>query len=148
MDAQFFSVSNSIVVERPTKLLERCNRFKQLSRCIISLGESSQRNSKNVLGLLQELARGTYMPCSLSLMLALLFFPSTTKASNEISEEKLIDFLNDRQRDPRLNEILYPHYNSQRVREIIATYEPDQELVKRGQCSKDILVERFEAPST
>ena len=44
----------------------------------------------------------------------------------------MIEFLNDKQRDPRLNEILYPHYNKTRVREIISTYEPDQKLVKEG----------------
>ena len=47
--------------------------------------------------------------------------------------DKLIEFLNEKQRDPRLNEILYPHYNATRVREIISTYEPDQELVKQGE---------------
>lgn len=46
--------------------------------------------------------------------------------------DKFIEFLNEKQRDPRLNEILYPHYNQTRVREIIATYETDQELVKQG----------------
>ena len=46
--------------------------------------------------------------------------------------EKLIEFLNEKQRDPRLNEILYPHYNERRVREIIATYETDVNNVKLG----------------
>ena len=46
--------------------------------------------------------------------------------------EKLIEFLNEKQRDPRLNEILYPHYNERRVREIIATYETDMNKVKLG----------------
>ena len=49
-----------------------------------------------------------------------------------ISVEKLIEFLNEKQRDPRLNEILYPHYNDQRVKEIINEYEADVELVKEG----------------
>ena len=46
--------------------------------------------------------------------------------------EKLIEFLNEKQRDPRLNEILYPHYNEKRVREIISTYETDVNKVKLG----------------
>ena len=36
---------------------------------------------------------------------------------------KLVDFLNDKQRDPRLNEILYPHYNEARVMEIVTRYQ-------------------------
>lgn len=52
--------------------------------------------------------------------------------SDSIGVDKMIEFLNDKQRDPRLNEILYPHYNKTRVREIISTYEPDQKLVKEG----------------
>jgi len=45
----------------------------------------------------------------------------------------MIEFLNDKQRDPRLNEILYPHYNEHRAKEIIAAYEPDPEVAKRGE---------------
>ncbi len=51
----------------------------------------------------------------------------------EISIPKLIEFLNEKQRDPRLNEILYPYYNVHRVREIIQAYEPDPEVIKRGE---------------
>ena len=32
---------------------------------------------------------------------------------------RLVDFLNEKQRDPRLNEILYPHYNDARVAVIV-----------------------------
>lgn len=56
------------------------------------------------------------------------------KGKEELSVEKLMEFLNDRQRDPRLNEILYPHYNAQRAKEIIITHEPDKELVQRGKA--------------
>lgn len=59
---------------------------------------------------------------------------STGGKCDEISTPKLIEFLNEKQRDPRLNEILYPHYNANRVKEIITAYEPDQDLVKR--CKK------------
>ena len=31
------------------------------------------------------------------------------------NHNRLVDFLNEKQRDPRLNEILYPHYNDARV---------------------------------
>lgn len=37
-----------------------------------------------------------------------------------------------RQRDPRLNEILFPHYNKKRILQIIQNYEKDPEYVKNG----------------
>ena len=65
-------------------------------------------------------------------ILAELFVSIYRTDSDTISMEKLIEFLNEKQRDPRLNEILYPHYNERRVREIIATYETDVNKVKLG----------------
>ena len=35
---------------------------------------------------------------------------------------RLVDFLNEKQRDPRLNEILYPHYNDARVAVIVIIF--------------------------
>ena len=57
----------------------------------------------------------------------------------EIDVKSLIEFLNEKQRDPRLNEILYPHYNESRVMEIIRTYEKDTSLVEKGLISKEVL---------
>ena len=37
-----------------------------------------------------------------------------------------------RQRDPRLNEILFPFYDHKRLIQIIQTYEVDPEFVKKG----------------
>jgi len=50
---------------------------------------------------------------------------------------KLVDFLNDKQRDPRLNEILYPHYNEARVMEIVNRYESDPELISKKAIGKE-----------
>lgn len=41
--------------------------------------------------------------------------------------DQFINFLNEKQRDPRLNEILYPLYDEKRSVEIIDTYEQDEE---------------------
>lgn len=41
---------------------------------------------------------------------------------------QLINFLNEKQRDPRLNEILYPLYDEKRTIEIINDYEQDPAL--------------------
>ena len=42
-----------------------------------------------------------------------------------------------RQRDPRLNEILYPFYDEKRAQEIITRYEQSSELTKQGLLSHD-----------
>ena len=38
-----------------------------------------------------------------------------------------IEFMNEKQRDPRLNEILYPCYDEKRCKEIINKYEKNEE---------------------
>ena len=63
--------------------------------------------------------------------------------SNEITVKGLIEFLNEKQRDPRLNEILYPHYNENRVMEIIRTYEKNPVLVEKGLISKEVDVKNI-----
>ena len=47
----------------------------------------------------------------------------------------MVKFLNDKQRDPRLNEILYPLYDPKRVREIIDTYEQNEENRKNRELA-------------
>lgn len=41
-----------------------------------------------------------------------------------ISVEQFVEFLNSYQRDPRLNEILYPYANPDRARDLFQQYEP------------------------
>ncbi|XP_046642966.1 1-phosphatidylinositol 4,5-bisphosphate phosphodiesterase-like isoform X1 [Daphnia pulicaria] len=65
-------------------------------------------------------------------------FQSITKGkSDAIGIIQFIDFLNDKQRDPRLNEILYPLYNEKRATEIIEEYEQDKDNRLRRRLSKD-----------
>lgn len=45
-----------------------------------------------------------------------------------------------RQRDPRLNEILHPFYDEKRASEIISAYERNEELAKLGLLSQDGLI--------
>ncbi|XP_053214000.1 1-phosphatidylinositol 4,5-bisphosphate phosphodiesterase-like [Panonychus citri] len=69
-----------------------------------------------------------------------LFNSITQGKAEHISFRQLVDFLNDKQRDPRLNEILYPLYDEKRAREIISTYEPDTNLSSEGKISQDGLI--------
>ncbi|KAG6798916.1 1-phosphatidylinositol 4,5-bisphosphate phosphodiesterase classes I and II isoform X1 [Apis mellifera caucasica] len=54
-----------------------------------------------------------------------------------MSVTQFVDFLNKTQRDPRLNEILYPYANEARAKDIISQYEPNKYNANRGQLSFD-----------
>ena len=47
--------------------------------------------------------------------------------TDTISMPNFIEFMNEKQRDPRLNEILYPCYDEKRCKEIINKYEKNEE---------------------
>ncbi|XP_041468034.1 1-phosphatidylinositol 4,5-bisphosphate phosphodiesterase beta-4-like isoform X5 [Lytechinus variegatus] len=67
----------------------------------------------------------------------LLFKDIGRNETEGLSVEKLIEFLNDKQRDPRLNEILFPMYDRERVLQIIDTYEKDPQMIKKELLSSD-----------
>nr|XP_054604404.1 1-phosphatidylinositol 4,5-bisphosphate phosphodiesterase beta-4 isoform X1 [Nothobranchius furzeri]XP_054604405.1 1-phosphatidylinositol 4,5-bisphosphate phosphodiesterase beta-4 isoform X1 [Nothobranchius furzeri] len=54
-----------------------------------------------------------------------------------LTVDQLVSFLNENQRDPRLNEILFPFYDPKRAMQIIEKYERDEELKKKGRMSSD-----------
>ncbi|XP_065776926.1 1-phosphatidylinositol 4,5-bisphosphate phosphodiesterase beta-4 isoform X1 [Muntiacus reevesi] len=54
-----------------------------------------------------------------------------------LTVDQLVSFLNEHQRDPRLNEILFPFYDAKRAMQIIEMYEPDEDLKKQGLISSD-----------
>ncbi|GBP10746.1 1-phosphatidylinositol 4,5-bisphosphate phosphodiesterase [Eumeta japonica] len=69
-----------------------------------------------------------------------LFRSITQGKSDRINLEQFINFLNEKQRDPRLNEILYPLYDEKRAAEIITTYEQNDEAKTAKALSKDGLI--------
>jgi phosphatidylinositol phospholipase C, beta len=62
---------------------------------------------------------------------------STQGKANEINIDQFVNFLNEKQRDPRLNEILYPLYDEKRAMEIINTYEQSDDARERKMLTKD-----------
>ncbi|KAK6642093.1 hypothetical protein RUM44_013816 [Polyplax serrata] len=54
-----------------------------------------------------------------------------------LTAEKFVDFLNKTQRDPRLNEILYPYANPARAKDLIQQYETNKYNAQKGQLSLD-----------
>ncbi|MCI4389461.1 hypothetical protein PGIGA_G00098390 [Pangasianodon gigas] len=57
--------------------------------------------------------------------------------SDYLTVDQLVSFLNENQRDPRLNEILFPFYDPKRVMQIIEKYERDEDLKMKGRMSSD-----------
>ena len=51
--------------------------------------------------------------------------------------------MNDCQRDPRLNEILYPLYDEKRSLEIICTYEQDEQNRNQSKQNHSIPVSHY-----
>ncbi|XP_073484731.1 1-phosphatidylinositol 4,5-bisphosphate phosphodiesterase beta-4 isoform X3 [Aquarana catesbeiana] len=66
-----------------------------------------------------------------------LFKTINGEKSDCLTVDQLVSFLNQHQRDPRLNEILFPFYDAKRAMQIIETYEPEEELRQKGQISSD-----------
>ncbi|XP_056096526.1 1-phosphatidylinositol 4,5-bisphosphate phosphodiesterase beta-4 [Rhinichthys klamathensis goyatoka] len=57
--------------------------------------------------------------------------------SEYLSVDQLVHFLNENQRDPRLNEILFPFFDCKCAFQIIERYEPDETLKMKGLMSCD-----------
>lgn len=54
---------------------------------------------------------------------------------NYITLDQMVEFLNKYQRDPRLNEILFPHHNKDGTKKLIQSYEQDKSKQKIGQLT-------------
>lgn len=52
-----------------------------------------------------------------------------------MTAEQFVDFLNKSQRDPRLNEILYPYANVVRAKDLISQHEPSKSNAQRGRIA-------------
>lgn len=58
-------------------------------------------------------------------------FEQFADSKNEMTAANFVDFLNNTQRDPRLNEILHPYANIDKACEIIMQYEEDESYAKK-----------------
>ncbi|WAR18943.1 PLCB3-like protein [Mya arenaria] len=54
-----------------------------------------------------------------------------------LTSEQFVKFLNDTQRDPRLNEILYPYFTSKQALDLIHTYETKPNMSAKGHFSQE-----------
>lgn len=71
--------------------------------------------------------------CVKMTLLLLWFLSSGAKSKPYLTVDQMMDFINLKQRDPRLNEILYPPLKQEQVQVLIEKYEPNSNLAKKGQ---------------
>uniref|UniRef100_A0A671TXR6 Phosphoinositide phospholipase C n=1 Tax=Sparus aurata TaxID=8175 RepID=A0A671TXR6_SPAAU len=69
---------------------------------------------------------------------ACCFFSSLLRGAKSrpyLTAEQMTEFINNKQRDPRLNEILYPPLKPEQVQLLVDKYEPNASLAQKGQIS-------------
>ncbi|XP_023656042.1 1-phosphatidylinositol 4,5-bisphosphate phosphodiesterase beta-1-like isoform X2 [Paramormyrops kingsleyae] len=64
-----------------------------------------------------------------------IFSEYGAKSRPYLMVDQLTDFINSKQRDPRLNEILYPPLKAEQVQLLIEKYEPNVSMASKGQIS-------------
>ncbi|XP_053568138.1 1-phosphatidylinositol 4,5-bisphosphate phosphodiesterase beta-1 isoform X1 [Bombina bombina] len=64
-----------------------------------------------------------------------IFAEYGSKSKPYLTVDQMTEFINIKQRDPRLNEILYPPLKQEQVQQLLEKYEPNNSLAKRGQIS-------------
>ncbi|CAB3977438.1 1-phosphatidylinositol 4,5-bisphosphate phosphodiesterase classes I and II-like [Paramuricea clavata] len=64
-----------------------------------------------------------------------IFTEIGAKKKPYLTVAQFVEFLNKYQRDPRLNEILFPYYDTERAMSFINTYEPNKQFAEKGHLS-------------
>uniref|UniRef100_A0AAV2KCB5 Phosphoinositide phospholipase C n=1 Tax=Knipowitschia caucasica TaxID=637954 RepID=A0AAV2KCB5_KNICA len=64
-----------------------------------------------------------------------IFSDMGAKSRSYLTVEQMTEFINSKQRDPRLNEILYPPLKPEQVQLLVDKHEPNPELAQRGHIS-------------
>ncbi|XP_036448937.1 1-phosphatidylinositol 4,5-bisphosphate phosphodiesterase beta-1 [Colossoma macropomum] len=64
-----------------------------------------------------------------------IFADLGAKGKNYLSMEQMTDFINNKQRDPRLNEILYPPLKTEQTQLLMEKFEPNHGMIQKGQIS-------------
>ncbi|XP_076834774.1 1-phosphatidylinositol 4,5-bisphosphate phosphodiesterase beta-1 [Brachyhypopomus gauderio] len=64
-----------------------------------------------------------------------IFADLGAKGRNYLTMEQMTEFINSKQRDPRLNEILYPPLKAEQTQLLMEKFEPNQDVMCRGQIS-------------
>lgn len=77
------------------------------------------------------------------LIYVFLIVSSGAKSRPYLTVDQMMDFINIKQRDPRLNEILYPPLKQEQVQVLIEKYEPNTSLATKGQSTLSLTIGKF-----
>ncbi|XP_016139559.1 1-phosphatidylinositol 4,5-bisphosphate phosphodiesterase beta-1 [Sinocyclocheilus grahami] len=64
-----------------------------------------------------------------------IFADLGVKSRNYLTVDQMTEFINNKQRDPRLNEILYPPLKPEQTQLLMEKFEPNPAMIQRGQIS-------------
>uniref|UniRef100_A0A9J8CSI3 Phosphoinositide phospholipase C n=1 Tax=Cyprinus carpio carpio TaxID=630221 RepID=A0A9J8CSI3_CYPCA len=64
-----------------------------------------------------------------------IFADLGVKSRNYLTVDQMTEFINNKQRDPRLNEILYPPLKPEQTQLLMEKYEPNPAMIQKGQIS-------------
>ncbi|KTF77155.1 hypothetical protein cypCar_00046506, partial [Cyprinus carpio] len=62
------------------------------------------------------------------------FHRNGVKSRNYLTVDQMTEFINNKQRDPRLNEILYPPLKPEQTQLLMEKYEPNPAMIQKGLC--------------
>ncbi|CAJ0563671.1 unnamed protein product, partial [Mesorhabditis spiculigera] len=109
---------------KPEKMVHKC-------LCDLGLGGDKEREELDVdLFTFEKFLRLYHKICPRTDVQEL--FVKLSGQKEYLTKERLIHFLNEEQRDPRLNEILFPFFDNDRIHTLIAKYETDDNYVANG----------------
>ncbi len=62
----------------------------------------------------------------------LLSVSSGARSRNYLTVDEMTEFINSKQRDPRLNEILYPPLKPVQIQQLMEKFEPNAAVIQKG----------------
>ncbi|KAI0239326.1 hypothetical protein LSAT2_009974 [Lamellibrachia satsuma] len=66
-----------------------------------------------------------------------IFYDLGSRKKPYLTAQQFVKFLNDEQRDPRLNEILYPYYDTEKAQTLIDHFELNPHMAIKGHLSQE-----------
>ncbi|VDN07065.1 unnamed protein product [Thelazia callipaeda] len=127
-----------IPIKNIVKMFSGGKSDKMVQKCLSDLGLSGDKERDELdaeLFTFDKYIRLYYKICPRSDVQEL--FVKLSGQKEYLTKDRLINFLNEEQRDPRLNEILFPFFDDKRVQHLITKYESDENYINNGKMSGD-----------